>query len=78
MADQIDRAVQAAMLKENERTRALRAIALELAQVAKLTLDRANAFQVEAGHPQRFLVATQDAEPTRPALRVVTPDGGVH
>lgn len=75
--DIVERAVQAEAAKANSTItvrQAKRRMALELAQGAKLLLDRANQFQVEAGHPQRFLVATEDAEgDSRPPLAIVTP-----
>lgn len=76
MADHLDDAVRVAMRDEAIKTQLARRMALELAAVAKLTLERANFYQAEAGHPQRFLVAVDDAGgDSRPPMRVVTPDG---
>lgn len=75
--DIVERAVQAEAAKAASAVplrQAHRRVALELAQGAQLLLDRANQFQAEAGHPQRFLVATEDAKgDSRPPLAIVTP-----
>lgn len=75
--DIVDRAVKAEAAKAASTVslrQAHRCVALELAQGAQLLLDRANQFQVEAGHPHRFLVATEDAKgDSRPPLAIVTP-----
>lgn len=76
--DTVDRAVKAALAaqKAMPRSAAFRRMAIELAKVAELTLERANLMQAEAGHPQRFTVAVIDAGESRPQLSVVPKDGG--
>ena len=75
--DVVDRAVRAEAAKATSTVLvkdAHRRTALELAQGAQLLLDRANQFQTLAGHPQRFLVAVEDAKgDSRPPLAIVTP-----
>lgn len=75
--DIVDRAVRDEAAKASRTilvTQANRIMALQLAEAARLLIDRANQFQVEAGHLQRFLVATETANgDSRPPLAIVTP-----